>query len=288
MDAIEWNEKYPSKKILRKEIMYMLEAFVQALFAAIPESEISGIYFKGSAKKEWDSPLDYMPEISDVDIHLLLTNDSLVEKYFGTTEQAIDIQSNVEKIYFSKVANPIHVPRPQLLILNPLLKDEDFVPSPANTISVLYGLDYPKPGDAVLERLQQIDRNHLIDEETFLAKYPLHVIDRPSKYLWQALRNLVWHISPIGSRILSIKGKSYDEAWGINRTKIVSILEQVGKIELVCDYTQFYLNAWDYFLSDYTDTDMGRKAILSGVRALRRAVEIAKAHVDNTELRSLS
>ncbi|MCK4234253.1 hypothetical protein KAX75_07470 [candidate division WOR-3 bacterium] len=207
-----WGDKYPDKEVLRKEITCMLEAFVDVLLEEIPESEIEGIYFKGSGQKEWDSPLDYVPEISDIDIHLLLAEDTLVEQYFGTTEQALTIQAQVEERYFSNVPEPIHFPRPQLVMLNPAIKDNDFVPSPPNTITVLHGKPYLSIEDSALDRLQRIDCQRLLDEEQFLSKYPLHVVDRPSKYLWQALRNLVWHISPIGSRVLSIMGKSYKEA----------------------------------------------------------------------------
>lgn len=249
---------------------------MEALFEVIPESEIDGIYFKGSAKKKWDSLIDYVPEISDVDIHLLFKEDSSVEKYFRTVDNALRIQSKVESIYFSKATNPVHIPRPQLVILNEVLKEEDFVPSPKNTISVLFGKEYPKPGEESIKKLSTIDYKHLIDEEEFINKFSLHIIDRPSKYLWQGLRNLVWHISPVGSRVLSIKGKSYQQAWGINRTAIVRSLKMLGEEELVDYYMEFYISSWDYFLSRYKNTDAGRKAVMSGINTLKKAIRIAK------------
>lgn len=275
---IQWTERYSDKKILREEISLMLDAFLKVLLNTIPESDFGGIYFKGSGKKPWDSPLDYVPEISDIDIHILLRDDSLISKHFGTTEQALAVQAQVEEIYFSSVSNPIHVPRPQIVLLNPAIKDRDFVPSPTNTIQVLYGEPYPLPEESGLKRLREIDCKRLLDEEPFLSEYPHHVIDRPSKYLWQAVRNLVWHISPIGSRVLSIKGKSYEEAWGMNRTTIVKNLFELGEKQLVRDYSQFYMNAWDYFLSGYSDTNAGRGAIVAGIHALDRAIEIAKEY----------
>ncbi len=44
------------------------------------------------------------------------------------------------------------------------------------------------------------------------------------------------------------------------------------------DYSQFYLSAWDYFLSDYTDTNAGRGAIVAGIHALTKAIEIARKY----------
>jgi hypothetical protein len=276
---MKWNKHYPNPYILKKEIKYMIDSFVEVLLETIPKKDISGIYFKGSALKEWESPLDYVPEISDVDIHLLFVDESSVEKYLGTTEQAINIQSNVERIYFSKITNPGHVPRPQLLVLNTILNDENFVSSPKNTISVLYGKEYPEVDPDKLKRVRQIDCQHLIEEDQFLKKFAFHVIDRPSKYLWQALRNLVWHISPIGSRVLSLKGINYEKAWSMNRTQIVKYLKKLGEKRLAQNYSQFYLNAWDYFLSNYSNTDAGRSAIISGVNTLNRGVQIAKSYL---------
>lgn len=278
MSNLLWSSKYPDKKVLKREIDCMLKAYLEALFEVIPESEIDGIYFKGSAKKKWDSLIDYVPEISDVDIHLLFKEDSSVEKYFRTVDNALRIQSKVESIYFSEVTNPVHIPRPQLVMLNTVLKEEDFVPSPKNTISVLFGKEYPEPGEESLKRLSTIDYKHLIDEEEFINKFSLHIVDRPSKYLWQGLRNLVWHVSPVGSRILSIKGKSYHQAWGINRTAIVRLLKMLREEELIDYYIEFYKRSWDYFLSRYGDTDMGQKAIVAGINTLKKAIEIARSY----------
>jgi hypothetical protein len=271
-----WDERYPDKDIMRKEIQCMLDAFLEALLSSIPEQRIAGIYFKGSAQKKWDSTIDYVPEISDIDIHLLLSDDTAVDRYLGTTEQALVVQAEAEERYFAKVRKPVHVPRPQLVLLNPVIKDVNFVPSPPNTISVLHGEPYPPATKRALQRLSSIDCKRLLDEEQFLSEYPLHIVDRPSKYLWQALRNLVWHISPIGSRVISIRGGSYEEAWGCNRTEIVDKLRSLGEKELVRDYIQFYMNSWDYFLSGYDDTNACRAAIVAGIHALQRAIEIAK------------
>jgi hypothetical protein len=274
---LAWNSHYPNPKLLKREIACMCDAFVEILFETIPKNKISGIYLKGSAQKEWNSPLDYVPEISDIDIHVLFSDNSTGEKYFGSTKQVIKINSLVETRYFDKILQPYHIPRPQLLVLNQVLDEENFVSSPKGTIAILFGKQYPESGDDKIKRVREIDRRHLLDEEQFLKKYPLHVIDKPSKYLWQALRDLVWHVSPIGSRILSIKGFFYEAAWALNRTKIVTRLKETGEPELAYDYAQFYLHGWEYFLSHYANTNAGRKAIVAGIDAITRAVRIVHA-----------
>lgn len=272
-----WNNHYPDKGVLKNEVNRMVEAFVEVLSGEIPKSEIEGIYFKGSAQKKWESPLDYVPELSDIDIHLLFSDDSSVEKYLGSTSKAMHIQSEVETRYFSKTAKPLHVPRPQLVVLNLLLCDKDYIPSPKTAVSVLYGKDYPEPDYSNLKKIRFIDCNSLINEEEFLSRFPLHIIDKPSKYLWDSLKSLVWRVSPIGSRILHILGLPTDKAWTINRTKIVSFLKEMGECQLAQDYSEFYLFGWKYFLSKYSDSNAGRLSLISGINALNKGVEIAKS-----------
>ncbi|GAH84219.1 unnamed protein product, partial [marine sediment metagenome] len=129
-----------------------------------------------------------------------------------------DIQSKVETRYFSKESNPIHLPRPQLMVLNLLLKEEYFIPTSKSAVSVMYGKDYPEPDYSNDEKIKSIDRNRLLSEEEFLSQYPLRVIDKPSKYISESLRTLVWHVSPIVPRVLHILGISTKEAWSINRS----------------------------------------------------------------------
>lgn len=272
---IAWNDHYPEQRVLKHEIQSMLEAFVETLLEELPESEIEGIYFKGSAQKLWESPLDYVPELSDLDIHLLFSDDSSIEKYLGTT-QAMSIQSKVETKFFSKVDKPLHVPRPQLVILNTLLREEGYVPSPKSVVSVLYGKDYPQADYSDSDKIRSSECQRIIKEEEYLSKFPLHIIDKPSRYLWDALRSLVWRVSPVGPRVLHILGLETEKAWSSNRTRIVSLLEEMGENQLVQDYAEFYLSGWEYFLSAYSNSNAGRTSLTSGVNTLVKGIEIAK------------
>ncbi len=66
-----WPDDYPDKTALKREARAMAEAFAEALLAHVPSEHVAGIYWKGSAQKEWTTPIDYVPELSDVDIHVL-------------------------------------------------------------------------------------------------------------------------------------------------------------------------------------------------------------------------
>ena len=120
-----WSERYPSVAALRREVDALVESFVEVLLARVPADELRGIYLKGSAKKEWTSPVDYVPELSDVDIHVFFRDAADVERRLGSTEVALGIQSDVEERYLSKVASPVHFPRPQVVILNYVLQQPE-------------------------------------------------------------------------------------------------------------------------------------------------------------------
>ena len=91
------------------------------------------------------------------------------------------------------------------------------------------------------------------------------------------MRILVWHVSPVGPRVLHIKGVEINEAWSLNRSWSVLLLREMGEKQLALDYADFYLSCWEYFLSKYRDTNAGRSSIISGANALGRGIEIAKS-----------
>ena len=51
----EWDSRYPDLNRLRAEVMCLAECVRDQLLAQILETEIRGIYLKGSALKPWES-----------------------------------------------------------------------------------------------------------------------------------------------------------------------------------------------------------------------------------------
>ncbi len=274
---VSWNERYPDPVALRREVEAMVAAYVDALFAKIPEKELAGVYFKGSAQKEWASPLDYVPELSDVDVHVLFAGDGAEAAHLGTPEQALELQAAAEAAYFAAVPDPLHVPRPQLIVLNSVIKEPDFVPTPAEAITVLYGRDYPAGASLEPQKLKDLDARRLAGEAAYLARFPMHAVDKPARYLREVLRGMVWRVSPTAPRVLYVLGVPFADAWTANRTSLVALLQEVGERDLASLYAQFYLYGWDYFLSEYNDHGAGRRALLAGIDVLRRGVEIGDA-----------
>ena len=272
-----WDERYPDPAALRREVECMVTSYVDALFGKIPEAEVAGVYFKGSAQKEWDSPLDYVPELSDVDVHLLFDEDEAEAKYLGTPEQALELQAAAEAAYFAKVPQPVHVPRPQLLVLNPFISEPDFMQTPAEAITVIYGRDCPEGAPLEADKVRALDAKRLAGEAAYIARFPMHAVDKPATYLREALRGIVWRVSPTAPRVLYLRGAPFADVWTANRTRAVALLEDLGEREFAARYAQFYLSGWDYFLSGYGDHDAGRRALLAGIDVLRRGAEIGNS-----------
>ena len=278
----EWDSSYPDPTRLRQEIEAMVDSFVEVLLDEIPNDEIQGMYLKGSGQKEWDSPIDYVPEISDVDIHIQFHDDDAWRGHLGTFARAMKIQQAIEKAYLSRIKEPLHTPRPQLIVVNKLVQEIEYIPSPRETVRTLYGEEYPLANYSDPDAIRRVECNRLLAEAVYLTDYPLHIIDRFGRYIWEALRTLAWRVSPAGPRALHILGMDTTLAWSLNRTRIVALLEELGELELARRYLEFYKSGWRYFNSGYEDYDAGRAAISAGVEALGRAVEIARRWLTGT------
>src|SRR5687768_9127389 len=70
--AVTWTARHPDPARVRAEVEGMTDAYVAALLERLPREQIVGLYAKGSAVKPWDAPIDYVPELSDVDLHVLV------------------------------------------------------------------------------------------------------------------------------------------------------------------------------------------------------------------------
>ena len=257
----------------------MVDSFVEVLLRRLPPSEIAGIYLKGSAQKEWESPVDYVPELSDVDLHLLFHDPADIARRLGDTAAALEIHADLEQAYRARVPDPLHLPRPQLVLLNRLLQDPEYCPSPPGAVQALYGQPHDEPPKPP-EEIREVDRRALgalllLAQAERLKALPLRALDRPGPYLLPLLRDLNWQMSPTGPRLLALLGVPWEEAWSLNRTRIISRLESLGRGEFTADYAAYYLSGWDYFLSGYTDSDPARAAVAAFARATARAADIA-------------
>ena len=243
----------------------------------IPTDEIRGIYLTGSTVKAWDSPLDYVPEVSDVDIHVSFRNDSAWREHLDTVPQALAVQAEIETCFEERIARPLHHPRPQLLVLNKLMAERPgFVYSPRSTVVVLHGEPYPKDDYSNPDTIRRHNAADLIERAEFVQRVPLLAIDRPWTYSRDLLSQLTWRISPAGPLALHLSGFDTEHVWTLNRTRVTATLRDLAHQNLAASYSAFYLSAWDYFHTGFTDTTACRAAIASGTHVLTEGAEIAQ------------
>ena len=157
---ITWTDKLPAKDLVKSEVQAMINAVRGALLEELGEARIRGIYHKGSGNRQWISALDYVPEISDVDIHLWFHNDREVER-LRDIATALKIQGAIENRYLASVQEPIHMPRPQLIILNELKRRENYIPSPLSSVDTIFGEDYPDEHDKSDAEIREIDAEQM-------------------------------------------------------------------------------------------------------------------------------
>ena len=267
-----WTPTYPDPAQMRREIDAMLEAYLAALSEVLPTEALLGAYFKGSGFKHWHGPLDYVPELSDVDIHLLFAEP--FRQVLTDLDTAIRVQGAAETHFRKAIPDPLHWPRPQLTNANDLWKQEDYVATPAGTVSVLFGPPYPAfPDDP--EWVCAEDRQRLLDN-TGLDMASV-IVDRPGPYMTVAQQRFSWRVSPTAARVASVRSGEPERAWSSNRSELMSWLVELGERALAEDITDYYLQAWQFFLSGYHDGDAGRSALLTAARLLERGAAIARS-----------
>lgn len=265
----EWDARYPDRQQLRAEVRGLAECVRDQLLGRIPGPEIRGVYLKGSSVKAWESPLDYVPEVSDVDIHVWFRDDADWRRHLDTVPQALSIQAGIEACFAERFAQPIHQPRLQLIVLNTLVAEmPGFVYSPRSTVTVLHGEPYPEADYSDPERIKRHDAVDLIERIEWVERAPLRVIDRFGVHAREISRELSWRVAPAGPLVLHISGLDTEHVWSLNRTRVTAALRDVGLGTLADAYRDFYMAAWDYFLSSFADTNACRAAILAASRVL--------------------
>ena len=230
--TLEWTNRYPSDDSLRREVAAMVETWVEALLDRSPRSEVAGIYLKGSAQKNWDSPVDYVPELSDVDIHVLFSGSGVFKQIAGSIEDAPAIQSQVEAGYAKKIGSPIHVPRPQVIELNRLMEDPDYCSTPIEAVTTLYGNEYPETGYEDERRLRETARKPLASYAEVTEDLPFSAVDKPGSYMIALHRRMSWRVSPIGPILLLLRGMPWSRYGCLTGRRSSTRFENMGRPSL--------------------------------------------------------
>ena len=273
----KWSDRFPHRDHLRAETRCLAECVRDQLLALIPEDEIRGIYLTGSTVKPWDSPLDYVPEVSDVDIHVSFRDGISWRKHLGTVPRALEVQAAIEACFEKRRPQALHLPRLQLLVMNQLMIErKGFVHSPPSTVVVLHGEPYPQGDYSDPDTIRRHNAADLVERAEFVQRVPLLAIDRLWTHARDLLSQLVWRVSPVGPLALHLSGLGTEHVWSLNRTRATAELRGLGLNTLADSYISFYLSAWDYFLSGFTNANAYRAAILEGTRVLTEGANLGR------------
>ncbi len=238
-------------------------------------NKLDYVIMKGSCVKPWDSPIDYVPVLSDVDIHVKTVDDAPMILSEVSFEQALEISESFEKEFLKRQPEHLHMPRTQLVDVNRLKQLIIYVPPRLENVQILHGnpkQENPPSPDVIRE----IDRNNMQELEEVLERLPLSTVDRVGFDIWSLVRRICWLVSPTPVRLLSQQHEDPLEVWSWNRTRIAKELKESDRAHIAEHYVGFYRSGWDMFLSDFKSNKAYRSVIHHGYLLLKQCFEEMK------------
>jgi hypothetical protein len=270
----------PDWKDLMKKAHEDVMAAVKVWSVVLEEAfspRIDYAYAKGSALKKWDSFIDYVPVLSDVDIHFMTTdNDQLFSSDRKGFLKSIEVSRNYEELFMVERPNHLHIPRSQVIQLNHIIKNlPDFVLPRSVDVRVLIGtpIEHDIPSK---ESIRTADFNQLEELEPILDDLPRQTFDRVSLDFWALLRRLCWRVSPTPVRLLTQMAADPHDVWTWNRTRIIEELKKQSYGDIAYSYRRFYEIGWNLFLSEFKGLQEFREIIVHAHDVLRGCLDQAR------------
>ena len=258
----------------KKDVDLAIKTWKRLLVEFFPSVEYA--YAKGSAVKPWHSPIDYVPILSDLDIHAKFST-GLGDSENMSIETSLELASAYREEMEKK--SDLHIPRIQLVSIDEIQKLDKYVPPDASSVKPMIGTPSfpPRPDDDTI-------RSGLCTwiAEAEAANYANSLApslwDRSGPDWWIALRRLSWRVSPSGFRVLSQYSYSPWETWKMNRSSVVKELRGIG-LSLFADYyEQYYLLCWELFFSGFSDEKLF-------VACVKKAVDVLKTSASSVPSR---
>lgn len=212
-------------------------------------------YCKGSAAKKWNSEIDYVPLLSDVDIHFRVREGSRPFPAGGQgIRAAIDMACDYEARFKEQNPRRLHLPRTQLMLLNDLEKEPLYVPPRLTEAHIMRGEPTEKTPLSD-ERIREIDSIQLTSLGPYLEALPMSASDRTGLDWWTLIRQMNWRVSPSPVRLLSQLCEEPLAAWSWNRTRLCDELRSPGLNGIEESYRGYYLAGWQLFQSRLTGSE---------------------------------
>jgi hypothetical protein len=268
-----WDDGYPDPSAVRREVDAMVDAVSGALIAALGDS-LAGLWLKGSTTRPWDSPLDYVPELSDVDLHY-----SLAGPVDLTTDALVSLHAEIDRLFAEAAPDALHTPRPQLLSIENVESIPGYLPCPLAAVRTLWGeVPHGPPADLDPDVVRRREAARLVTSggPSVVRSASLGLFENPGKHLFRTLRTLAWHVSPVGARVLCARTGDFERAWATNRTAIATTLDEIGERPVAEALVRYYTSAWRFFLSGWSDANAGRAAFVSAIEMLELGAQVGR------------
>ena len=246
---------------------------------------LESVYAKGSANKPWDSHIDYVPTISDVDIHITLNdNKPLFGTYSDDFDKAVEISQRCEDEFIKRKPDFFHIPRMQVIETRFLKESDKYTPPRPQDIKVLFGKPVLPKRLPSPETIRKGDMDRIIEEREYIFDLPRRILDRTGLDWWAIIRAMTWRVSPSPVRLLTQDHSDPIDVWSWNRTKILSALKHEWFEKLARHYHGFYDAGWKLFLSGFKDLAAFRETAVNGYYVLWETLWIAEKMIGDVNV----
>lgn len=260
----------------RKDVDAAIEVWRQLIQERLSD-RIDYAFLKGSGVKAWESPVDYVPMISDIDIHMS-TKDRmpLFPETRGGFLYSLETTRLYEERFMEMRPDHLHIPRPQVVVIEEARGE--WLPERPEEVKLLFGEVPLKPEEPV-EHFRARDLDELAGLGPLLARLPERVIDRIDLEYYRVLRMLCWVVSPTPVRVLS-QYTDPKHVWTLNRTNVLRLLERNGFQGIAEPYREYYLTGWKAFTEGFRGNETMRQLLTHAYNVLYASYDAVREKVE--------
>jgi hypothetical protein len=257
----------------KKDIKIAIDVWKSILLSELGEDSIECIFTKGSSVKLWESDIDYVPILSDVDIHLKVKDKrKKILEGADSFAKGLKISENYNKLFFETCGKIIysskHLPRVEIVQLNAHGRKGYVVPPRAKDLHIIYGkMKYQEEMDH--NDIRKMDKKSLINEKNFIETFPNKFFELSGIDYYSMLYRLNVRVSPSPIKLLTqINEENPHDLWSLNKTSVRKVLEESGYAEIAKNFEEYYKTGWKLFESNFTNPNLYRQMIKCGYTVL--------------------